>query len=153
MGFSIIAPPEKLKKGTIKVSCKGKNGNWRVMLSIPTAQLSAVFGDASRFTLMLGDGADEGKLAIISDGEGAFKPTFFKSAVLFRLPQSNDTPQIELTHDDLCHARRELSIGGEMRPCVVVDMPNWFWEKGRWQKIRDARSMAARQVNAERSRG
>ncbi|KPF47085.1 hypothetical protein [Rhizobium sp. AAP43] len=146
MGFVKIQPAAKVSAGSFKVSTvqrgRADRARWRLQISIPSAEFGVKFGAAEQFDVLLGDGPDLGKMMIRPDEGGAFKPTFLKHCVLFLLPPSETTPELQFHGED--PVRR---MAGN---AMLVDLPTWAWEPGRWQAIRDARSVARRQDEAEK---
>lgn len=143
MAFTLLSPAAKVTPGTFAISTvrmgRRDDSPWRLQIKIPTSEFTIRFGDASRFDLLLGDGPDAGALLIrVNEEGGAFRPTRLKSVCIFRLPPTDATPQIEFKGED--PKRKMTSEGG-----LIVLLPEWAWEPGRWQSIRDARAIAQRQ--------
>jgi hypothetical protein len=144
MAFNLIVPPPKVKTGCFRISTvKLRGGPHKVQISIPSTMFTLLFKDAEKFDLLLGDGSDKGKLLIKPTTDGHFKPTFMKHAVLLRLPETEWTPQIDLSYDD--PERREVQGGG-----LVVILPNWLAEEGKWKEIANARAQVAREREVQR---
>ncbi|MFC3163085.1 hypothetical protein [Ciceribacter thiooxidans] len=143
MGFTLLSPVARAKTSEFKVSCIGTGGrnggdkNWRIQISIPSTEFHKHFGQAERFDIALGDGADAGILLIRATENGAFRPTALKYCFIFRLPPSETTPQMEFKGPN---PERRMTTSG-----LKVTLPSWAWEPGRWESIRDARDIARRQ--------
>lgn len=146
MGFNLIIPAPKAKPGVIRIATiKIRNGPWRLQLSFPAAQFDLLFKQAEKFDLLLGDGADAGKMLIRPNAAGHFKPTFMKHTRIFRLPEMDKTPQLQLSHEE--PERREMQGGG-----IVLTLPNWM-EEERWKAILKAREQVSRERAADKQRG
>ena len=76
---------------------------------------------------------------------GAFKAAMRKTSFCFFLPKSELTPEIEFSCDD----PKRWTVDGAM----IVELPTWAWEPGRWQAIRDAREINRRQAAAAAKQG
>ena len=146
MGFTRIIPSPRVKPGMFRVSTvqRGRSdaAPWCMQISIPSAEFHLSFGEARTFSILLGDGHDAGKMMIQPDKDGAFKPTILKSCALFRLPPLDTTPQIKFEGEN---PERRIKDGA-----MIVELPSWAWEPGRWQAIRDAREIARKQDAAEK---
>lgn len=144
MGFSLIVPPAKVKTGKLTISCGGRAGGaFVLMISMPHSLWTLNFGDAERCDLKIGQGQDEGKMLITapSDGGGHFKPTFFKSNILLRLPPMDWSPDFKMKPIDPEH--RQTKDG------LVISLPEWAWSKERQKAIRAARDQVARERQIE----
>jgi hypothetical protein len=139
MAFTLITLPEKNKPGAFRISTvqMRKNAPWQLQICIPSAEFHLAFGEADAFDILLGTDADAGKMLLRPNEAGAFKPRRLKAAVVFRIPTMETTPQIAFRGEDPVRRTK----GGEM----VIELPGWAWEPGRWQEIRDARSVVQRQ--------
>ncbi|MCM2472130.1 hypothetical protein HGO38_01395 [Rhizobium sp. CG5] len=143
MAFEMIVPTPKAKPGQFKVSTVSRQGGaWRIQITIPSAEFGVAFGAAEQFDILRGTGDDAGKLMIRPNEAGLFKATGLKHCVIFRLPADDTTPQIEFKGED---PGRKVVDG-----CMLIELPAWAWEPGRWQQIRDARNTAQRQDAAEK---
>ncbi|OWV67916.1 hypothetical protein ATY76_13390 [Rhizobium sp. R339] len=146
MGFSMIVPAPKAKTGTFKISTVSmRGGPWRLQISIPAALFTLLFKNAERFDLLMGDNGDKGKLMMKPNESGHFKPTFMKHTVIFRLPETDWTPQIALAFED--PKRREVQGGA-----IVIDLPDWM-EEERWKAIQKARQQVSRERETAPLRG
>lgn len=144
MAFTLITLPEKNKPGTFRISTvqMRKASPWQLQICIPSAEFHLAFGDAERFDVLLGTDEDAGKMLLRPSEGGAFKPRFLKSAAVIRLPVMDNTPQIAFRGEDPVRKVQD----GQM----IIELPAWAWEPGRWQQIRDARHIAGRQEAAEK---
>lgn len=144
MAFTLITPPAKATSGSFKISTVlfGKNGAWRLQITIPSTEYTKHFGASEKLDVLLGDGPDAGKMLLKANPEGLFKPTGLKNCFVLRLPTGESVPQIDLSFED---PDRRANGSGEL----VVDLPAWAWEPGRWQEIQKARGIASRQNAAE----
>ncbi|MDI7864325.1 hypothetical protein MRS76_20510 [Rhizobiaceae bacterium n13] len=145
MGFTLLAPKPKATAGAFRVSTVQfrKGADWRLVISMPSAEYTMHFGAAEKFDLLLGDGADIGKLMIRANSEGGFKPTMLKHCAVFRLPETDGAPQGEFKTEDPDRARAAEGT-------LVVTLPEWAWNPERWKAVLAARGVAQRQQNAER---
>lgn len=145
MSFETIMPPAKVKTGVFKVmSVARQGGAFRLVLSIPSARFTAAFGAADRLTIKIGKGADEGKMLIAADPAGAFKPTFFKSAVIIRFPELDFAPGFDAVAEE---PETHKTPDG-----LIVTLPEWAWSAERQKAIRKAREQVSRERAAERGR-
>lgn len=104
---------------------------------MPSARFTAAFGDAGKLTVKIGKGPDEGKMLLVADPQGAFKPTFFKTAVIIRLPGLDFAPAFEATAED---PETKKTADG-----LVITLPEWAWNKERQKAIALARDQVARE--------
>lgn len=143
MAFQMIVPPHKVKPGKLTISCNAmRSGPFKLMISIPHPIFTGCFGAAEKVDLHWGSGADEGKLLINApEGGGHFKPPFLKHTVLIRMPPTEYTPDFKMAAFDPEH--RQTPAG------LVIDLPEWAWNKERQKAIRAARA----QVSKERALG
>lgn len=74
-------------------------------------------------------------------GGGHFKPTFFKSHVLLRLPELECAPEFKMAAIDPEH--RQTKDG------MLIILPEWAWNKERQKAIKLARDKVARERQAE----
>lgn len=144
MAFTLITLPEKNKPGAFRLSTvqMRKNAPWQLQICIPSAEFNLAFGDANAFDVLVGSDDDAGKMLLRPSEEGAFKPRHLKASVVFRLPTMETTPQIAFRGEDPVRKVKDRQM--------LIELPAWAWEPGRWEQIRDARAVAARQDAAER---
>lgn len=144
MGFTMIAPEAKTKPGQVTISCSAaRNGaDPKLMVSIPSAVWGVVFGADEKCNVMVGAGADEGKLLIAKVGDtGHFKPTFFRSHVLVRLPRLDWMPDFPM---------KSIECENRQRPeGLVITMPEWAWSRERQTAIKKAKQQVAREQEAQ----
>lgn len=146
MGFSMIVPTPKAKTGAFKISTVSMRGApFRLQISIPSALFTLLFKQAERFDLLLGENGDKGKMMIKPTDAGHFKPTFMKHTVIFRLPETNWTPQIALSFEE--PKRREVEGGA-----IIIELPDWMDEE-RWKSIQRARHQVSRERETAPLRG
>jgi hypothetical protein len=144
MAFTLITPPAKVKSGTFKISsvCFGKSGAWRLQITIPSIEYTKAFGAGEALDVLKGDGQDTGKLLLRANPDGLFKPAGLKNCFVLRLPADGTAPEIDLACED---PERRSNGAGQL----VIDLPEWAWQPGRWQEIQKARNIAGRQNAAE----
>lgn len=146
MAFETIVPKAAVKSGAFKImSVARQGGAFRLVLSIPSTRYTLAFGQADRLTVKIGSGSDEGRMALIPDPQGAFKPTFLKHAVILRLPELDFTPQFKAEAAD--PETKKSTDGG-----LIVTLPEWAWKAERQKAILKAREHVERERAAERSR-
>ncbi|WP_411033817.1 hypothetical protein [Shinella sp. BYT-45] len=141
MAFETIIPQAKARTGVFKImSVARQGGAFRLVLSMPSARYTAAFGDAARLTVKIGKGSDAGKLLLVADAEGAFKPTFLKTAVIVRFPELDFAPDFAAVAED--PETRRTADG------LVITLPEWAWNEERQKAIRKAREQVARERGA-----
>lgn len=138
MSFETIVPQKKASTGVFKImSVARQGGAFRLVLSMPSVRYSAAFGDAGLLTIKIGKGPDEGKMPLAADPAGAFKPSFFKTAVIIRLPTLDFAPPFENVAEE--PETRKTADG------LVVTLPEWAWNAERQKAIAKAREQVARE--------
>lgn len=139
MPFAMLMPAHKVKTGKLTVSCNQmRAGPFRLLISMPHPIYAAALGDAEMVDLHWGHGTDSGKLKITrTAGGGHFKPTFLKHTVLIRLPPSDAAPDFKMEPVDPEH--RQVPDG------LVIELPEWAWNKERQKAIKLARQQVARE--------
>lgn len=146
MAFETILPKTPVKSGSFKImSVARQGGAYRLVLSIPSTRWTLAFGQAERLTVRIGSGADEGRMALIPDPDGAFKPTFLKHAVILRLPELDFAPQFKAEAAD--PETKKTPEGA-----LIVTLPEWAWNAERQKGILKARQQVERERAGERSR-
>lgn len=136
MAFKKLAVPEKVRTGAFKIGTMSiKGGPWKLFVSMPHAEFiqrfgQLVAGQEERFSVFMGMGEDEGKIAIGRDPEGPIKPTFFRSCVIFRIGGIEGTPQAKFeTMDPERRKNAELLL--------EIVLPRWWTG---WRTILAARA-------------
>lgn len=145
MAFTTIIPVPKAQTGVFKIStfAMRKGGEFKLQISMPSAQFTQYFGAGAKLTVQIGSGPDEGKMQIIADEGGAFKPQMMKRAVILRFGVLDFVPQFAMVSEKP-ELRRIANGRG-----IVIDLPEWVWNKDRQTAIAKARA----QVAAERRAG
>lgn len=142
MAFEIIKAVPKKSKGVFKIMSTARQGGaFRLVISMPSAQYTGAFGASERLTIKIGKGVDDGKMLLVADPEGAFRPTFLKFAVIVRLPELDFAPQFA--------AETENPETQKATDGLVIMLPEWAWNAERQKAISKAREQVAR----ERSTG
>lgn len=145
MAFETIEPPAKAKTGVFKImSVARQGGAFRLVISMPSARYTAAFGDAGTLTVKIGKGVDEGKMLLVADPAGAFKPVFFKTAVIIRMPDLEFAPSFAANAED---PETKKTADG-----LVISLPEWAWNKERQKAIALARDRVARERASEANR-
>lgn len=145
MGFTALAPAVRVKSGVFKVSTikPRRDGDpWGLSVTVPSVEFAKRFGTAATFNLLLGHGADEGKLMIQPAEGGAFKPAALRNCFVFRLPASDTWPSGAFVADDPERVTRDGAL--------IVTLPEWAWNKERQKAIALARAHVAAGRKAER---
>lgn len=143
MAFSLIVPQHKIKTGKLTVSSSAApGGEFRLLLSLPHALWTVNFGQADSCDIQIGEGTDAGKLLISApDRGGHFKPTFFKTNILIRLPRLDWMPDFKEKPFDPEH--RQIKDG------LLITLPEWAWNKDRQKAMRLARAQVEKEQRLE----
>jgi len=149
MTFSLIVPMAKVKSGKLTISCNNRQGGaFRLMLSLPHPLWTVNFGQAERCDVQIGQGTDAGKLLVSrpldsngSGGGGHFKPTFFKTNILLRLPAMDWAPDFKMAAIEAEHR--------QTRDGLLITLPDWAWNKERQRAIKSARDQVSRERQLE----
>ena len=137
MSFVALMPAFKVKSGKFKISTvqMRKSAKWITQISMTHAEFTAAFGDCKKFSILIGQGqSDNGKLKIVKDPNGPFKPTLMKHCVIFRLPPTEWTMQAENAVEE--PVRRQNQEG------MTIDLPMWVYDATTQQNIIVARKQA-----------
>lgn len=136
MAFLKHTPPARVQTGKFKFGTTNtKNGPWKLLISMTNAEYQKRFGNAEKLSFFLGQGADEGRVALGVDPDGELKPTFFRSAVLIRIAGVPGTPEDEF---ESIEPTRKMNSEGYLE----IELPEW-WK--RWPDIKKARETVRRQ--------
>lgn len=141
MAFIPLMPAFKVKSGKFKVSTvqMRKTAAWTTQVSMTHAEFTGAFGDCEKFSILIGQGSsDVGKLRIVKDPNGPFKPTLMKHCVIFRLPPTDWTMQAENAVEE--PTRRQNADG------MTIDLPAWVYDPEVQKNIISARRVARGQV-------
>jgi hypothetical protein len=147
MGFTTIIPVPKAATGIFKIStvCMRKGGDFKLQISMPSAQFTNYFGTAEKLTVQIGTGADQGKMQILCDGNGAFKPRLMKHAALIRFGVLDFVPQLQM----LTEKPEVRRVTVDAASGIVIDLPEWVWNKDRQEAIAKARGQVARERKSD----
>ena len=134
MSFIAIQPAAQTGSGApgIRTLRKPKSGEVFLMLSLPKATMArAGWSDVPRrLSVLVGDGADRGKLRIV-EGDPALKVTVLKGTAVIRLPRQDWMPSIDFE-------REEITVRCAERQ-ITIDLPEWAYDAERQRAIDLAR--------------
>lgn len=145
MAFTTIIPVPKAATGVFKISTVSMRAGapFKLQISMPSAQYTSHFGAAEKLTIQLGTGVDEGKMQILADGAGAFKPTMMRNTAIIRFGALDFVPQFQMVTEKPEIRRAPGHQGG-----IIIDLPEWVWSKERQDAIAKARAHVARERTA-----